>query len=117
VSQRDQIVGQALGLPLTMALYSFIGVAVTSATMIIYGQTIRDVERKRRPETDHAGERGNEEGKELAGFRLARRERRRLRENRPEAAGISIRPPQQHQTERDQQRRFDIQEPADAIDP
>src|SRR6266404_1476371 len=32
VSQRDQIVGQALGLPLTMALYSFIGVAVTSAT-------------------------------------------------------------------------------------
>src|SRR6266513_2339623 len=29
-SQRDQIVGQALGLPLTMALYSFIGVAVTS---------------------------------------------------------------------------------------
>jgi len=31
-SQRDQIVGQALGLPLTMALYSFIGVAVTSAT-------------------------------------------------------------------------------------
>ncbi|MGZ5002748.1 MAG: cytosine permease, partial [Chthoniobacterales bacterium] len=36
-SQRDQIVGQALGLPLTMALYSFIGVAVTSATTIIYG--------------------------------------------------------------------------------
>src|SRR5437868_290127 len=42
VSQRDQIVGQALGLPLTMALYSFIGVAVTSATAIIYGQTIWD---------------------------------------------------------------------------
>jgi nucleobase:cation symporter-1, NCS1 family len=41
-SQRDQIVGQALGLPLTMALYSFIGVAVTSATTIIYGQTIWD---------------------------------------------------------------------------
>src|SRR5256714_1075336 len=41
-SQRDQIVGQALGLPLTMALYSFIGVAVTSATTIIYGQTICD---------------------------------------------------------------------------
>src|SRR6266404_2068992 len=41
-SQRDQIVGQALGLPLTMALYSFIGVAVTSATAIIYGQTIWD---------------------------------------------------------------------------
>jgi NCS1 family nucleobase:cation symporter-1 len=41
-SQRDQIVGQALGLPLTMALYSFIGVAVTSATTIIYGTTIWD---------------------------------------------------------------------------
>lgn len=36
-SQRDQIVGQALGLPPTMALYSFIGVAVTSATVVIYG--------------------------------------------------------------------------------
>jgi NCS1 family nucleobase:cation symporter-1 len=41
-SQRDQVAGQALGLPLTMALYSFIGVAVTSATTIIYGQTIWD---------------------------------------------------------------------------
>lgn len=40
VSQRDQIVGQALGLPLTMALYSFIGVAVTSATTIIYHETL-----------------------------------------------------------------------------
>ena len=39
-SQRDQIVGQALGLPLTMALYAFIGVAVTSATTIIYGETL-----------------------------------------------------------------------------
>lgn len=42
VSQRDQILGQAIGLPLTMALYSFIGVAVTSATTIIFGQTIWD---------------------------------------------------------------------------
>ena len=41
-SQRDQIIGQALGLPATMALYSFIGVAVTSATTIIYGQTLWD---------------------------------------------------------------------------
>ncbi len=39
-TQRDQVLGQALGLPLTMALYSFIGVAVTSATTIIYGTTI-----------------------------------------------------------------------------
>lgn len=42
VSQRDQMVGQTVGLPATMALYSFIGVAVTSATTIIYGQTIWD---------------------------------------------------------------------------
>src|SRR5687767_9010327 len=41
-TQRDQIVGQALGLPMTMALYSFIGVAVTSATTVIYGTTIWD---------------------------------------------------------------------------
>jgi NCS1 family nucleobase:cation symporter-1 len=41
-SQRDQVLGQALGLPLTMALYSFIGVAVTSATTIIYGKTLWD---------------------------------------------------------------------------
>jgi NCS1 family nucleobase:cation symporter-1 len=41
-SQRDQALGQALGLPTTMALYSFIGVAVTSATVVIYGETIWD---------------------------------------------------------------------------
>lgn len=41
-SQKDQILGQALGLPPTMALYSFIGVAVTSATAVIYGKTIWD---------------------------------------------------------------------------
>jgi NCS1 family nucleobase:cation symporter-1 len=41
-SQRDQVVGQAIGLPTTMGLYSFIGVAVTSATVIIFGETIWD---------------------------------------------------------------------------
>ena len=41
-SQRDQILGQALGLPAAMGLYSFIGVAVTSATVIIYGEPIWD---------------------------------------------------------------------------
>src|SRR5947208_1952962 len=41
-SQRDQLVGQALGLPPTMALYAFIGVAVTSATLVIYGAAIWD---------------------------------------------------------------------------
>jgi len=39
-SQHDQVVGQALGLPMTMALYSFIGVAVTSATTVIFGETL-----------------------------------------------------------------------------
>jgi len=41
-TQRDQIIGQAIGLPTTMALFAFIGVAVTSATTIIFGQTIWD---------------------------------------------------------------------------
>jgi NCS1 family nucleobase:cation symporter-1 len=41
-TQRDQIVGQAVGLPATMGLYSFIGVAVTSATVIIFGEKIWD---------------------------------------------------------------------------
>jgi nucleobase:cation symporter-1, NCS1 family len=41
-SQRDQVVGQAIGLPLAMAFYSFIGVAVTSATTVIFGRTIWD---------------------------------------------------------------------------
>jgi len=41
-SQRAQILGQAFGLPPTMALYSFIGVAVTSATIVIFGEAIWD---------------------------------------------------------------------------
>lgn len=41
-SQRDQIVGQALGLPLSMTFYAFIGVAVTSATIVVFGQAIWD---------------------------------------------------------------------------
>jgi nucleobase:cation symporter-1, NCS1 family len=39
-SQRDQMIGQALGLPPTMTFYSFIGIAVTSATIIIFGQAL-----------------------------------------------------------------------------
>ena len=35
-SQKDQVLGQALGLPTTMTLYAFIGVAVTSATALIF---------------------------------------------------------------------------------
>jgi NCS1 family nucleobase:cation symporter-1 len=41
-SQRAQVIGQALGLPATMGLYAFIGVAVTSATVVIYGRAIWD---------------------------------------------------------------------------
>lgn len=41
-SQRDQIIGQAVGLPVPMALFTFIGVAVTSATVVIYGEAIWD---------------------------------------------------------------------------
>lgn len=41
-SQRAQVMGQALALPLSMTLFSFIGVVVTSATFIIYGETIWD---------------------------------------------------------------------------
>ena len=41
-SQRDQILGQALGLPTFMTLFAFIGVAVTSATVVIYGEAIPD---------------------------------------------------------------------------
>jgi len=41
-SQKAQMVGQALGLPTAMTLYSFIGVAVTSASAVIFGQAIWD---------------------------------------------------------------------------
>ncbi|MGI9166325.1 MAG: NCS1 family nucleobase:cation symporter-1 [Pyrinomonadaceae bacterium] len=39
-SQKSQMLGQAIGLPLTMTAFAFIGVAVTSATQLIYGQAI-----------------------------------------------------------------------------
>ncbi|MCK5042358.1 MAG: NCS1 family nucleobase:cation symporter-1 [Sphingomonadales bacterium] len=41
-SQKDQMIGQAIGLPLPMALFAFIGVAVTSATVTIFGEAIWD---------------------------------------------------------------------------
>src|SRR5919108_259360 len=41
-SQRDQVVGQAVGLPATMALFAFIGAAVTNATLVIFGTRIAD---------------------------------------------------------------------------
>lgn len=41
-SQKAQMVGQALGLPAAMTLYSFIGVAVTSASAVLFGKPIWD---------------------------------------------------------------------------
>ena len=41
-SQRSQALGQALGLPTTMTAFAFIGVAVTSATIVIFGEAIWD---------------------------------------------------------------------------
>jgi nucleobase:cation symporter-1, NCS1 family len=41
-SQRAQMVGQALGLPPAMTAYAFIGVAVTSASVVLFGQAIWD---------------------------------------------------------------------------
>jgi cytosine/uracil/thiamine/allantoin permease len=41
-SQRDQILGQAIGLPTTMTLFSFIGIAVTAATVVVFGEAIWD---------------------------------------------------------------------------
>ena len=42
-SQKAQIKGQAIGLAPSMTLFAFIGVVVTSATAIIYGQTEWDI--------------------------------------------------------------------------
>lgn len=41
-SQREQAVGQAVGLPLTMTAFAFIGLAVTSATAVLYGRPVSD---------------------------------------------------------------------------
>lgn len=41
-SQRDQVLGQVIGLPGTMALYAFVGVATTSATVVVFGEAIWD---------------------------------------------------------------------------
>ena len=41
-SQKAQMIGQAIGLPPSMIMFSFVGIAVTSATVIIYGEAIWD---------------------------------------------------------------------------
>lgn len=39
-SQKDQVLGQSIGILTTMPLFAFIGVAVTGATLILYGEAI-----------------------------------------------------------------------------
>lgn len=39
-SQGSQVVGQAFGLPIAMTLYSFIGIACTSASVTIFGEPV-----------------------------------------------------------------------------
>jgi NCS1 family nucleobase:cation symporter-1 len=39
-NQDAQIIGQAFGLPVAMTLYSFIGIAVTSASEVVFGEPI-----------------------------------------------------------------------------
>jgi NCS1 family nucleobase:cation symporter-1 len=41
-NQRSQMLGQALGLPTTMTAFAFIGVAVTSATIGVFGEPVWD---------------------------------------------------------------------------
>ncbi|MDQ4128063.1 MAG: NCS1 family nucleobase:cation symporter-1, partial [Actinomycetota bacterium] len=41
-TQRSQVLGQALGLPLTMTAFSFIGIAVTAATIVVFDKAIWD---------------------------------------------------------------------------
>ena len=39
-NQESQLVGQAFGLPVAMVLYSFLGIAVTSASTVVFGHPI-----------------------------------------------------------------------------
>jgi nucleobase:cation symporter-1, NCS1 family len=41
-SQREQMIGQVVALPTTMTIFSAMGVFITSATILIYGQAIWD---------------------------------------------------------------------------
>ncbi|MGE0451599.1 MAG: NCS1 family nucleobase:cation symporter-1 [Vicinamibacterales bacterium] len=41
-SQRAQLLGQAVSLPITMTVYSFIAIAVTTATVVIFGEPVWD---------------------------------------------------------------------------
>lgn len=59
-SQKDQIRGQAIGLPPSMTLFAFVGVVVTSASAIIYGN----------PEWDPVALAGKFENKIMVSFAM-----------------------------------------------
>jgi nucleobase:cation symporter-1, NCS1 family len=40
--QREQMIGQTIGLPTTMTLFSIMGVVISSATIVVYGKAIWD---------------------------------------------------------------------------
>ena len=40
ITQRGQVLGQTFSMPLTMALFSFIGISVTSATVLLFGKAL-----------------------------------------------------------------------------
>ncbi|WP_446899050.1 NCS1 family nucleobase:cation symporter-1 [Clostridium sp. LBM24168] len=40
--QKEQMIGQAIGLPVTMTIFSAMGIIITSATAVIYGKSIWD---------------------------------------------------------------------------
>lgn len=40
--QKEQMVGQSLGLPITMTIFSAMGIIITSATVVIYGKAMWD---------------------------------------------------------------------------
>ena len=41
-SQRSQVLGQSIAMPLTMTGFSFVGIVVTAATIVVYGEPIWD---------------------------------------------------------------------------
>ncbi len=41
-SQKSQVIGQSLTMPITMVLYTFIGIIVTGATIVLYGKALWD---------------------------------------------------------------------------
>lgn len=77
---------------------------------------IGDVERKSRPEADHASERGDEIFPKLAIFRLAGIEGGRLGKHGAETARGAVGPAEQQEAEHDEERSFEAEQQANGID-